>query len=96
MSQVLSKIHSVDLRAAKLEDLGEHGNYIQRQVETWTKQYRAMETHVIPAMERLIEWLPLHFPESQKTAVVHGDFRYCLADSTALEHIPGSREGGRM
>ncbi|NXT56640.1 ACD10 dehydrogenase, partial [Pluvianellus socialis] len=75
MSQVLSKIHSVDLRAAKLEDLGEHGNYIQRQVETWTKQYRAMETHVIPAMERLIEWLPLHFPESQKTTVVHGDFR---------------------
>ncbi|XP_054700249.1 acyl-CoA dehydrogenase family member 10 isoform X2 [Grus americana] len=75
MNQVLSKIHSVDLRAAKLEDLGEHGNYIQRQVETWTKQYRAMETHVIPAMERLIEWLPLHFPESQKTTVVHGDFR---------------------
>ncbi|XP_009472335.1 PREDICTED: acyl-CoA dehydrogenase family member 10 [Nipponia nippon] len=75
MSQVLSKIHSVDLRAAKLEDLREHGNYIQWQVKTWTKQYRAMETHVIPAMERLIEWLPLHFPESQKTTVVHGDFR---------------------
>lgn len=69
------------------------GNYIQQQVETWTKQYRAMETHVIPAMERLIEWLPLHFPESQKTTVVHGDFRYHLADSTALEHIPGGREG---
>nr|XP_009675604.1 PREDICTED: acyl-CoA dehydrogenase family member 10 isoform X2 [Struthio camelus australis] len=75
MCQVLSKIHSVDLRAAKLEDYGEHGNYIQWQVQTWTKQYRAMETHVIPAMERLIEWLPLHFPESQKTTVVHGDFR---------------------
>ncbi|OPJ74993.1 acyl-CoA dehydrogenase family member 10 isoform A [Patagioenas fasciata monilis] len=75
MSRVLSQIHSVDLRAAKLEDFGEHGNYIQQQVEAWTKQYRAMETHVIPAMERLIEWLPLHFPESQKTTVVHGDFR---------------------
>ncbi|XP_010149894.1 PREDICTED: acyl-CoA dehydrogenase family member 10, partial [Eurypyga helias] len=75
MSQVLSKIHSVDLRAAKLQDLREHGNYIQWQVETWTKQYRTMETHIIPAMERLIEWLPLHFPESQKTTVVHGDFR---------------------
>ncbi|KAM6377341.1 acyl-CoA dehydrogenase family member 10 isoform 2-T2 [Pluvialis apricaria] len=75
MSQVLSKIHSVELRAGKVEDLGEHANYIQQQVESWTKQYRAMETHVIPAMERLIEWLPLHFPESQKTTVVHGDFR---------------------
>lgn len=53
------------------------GNYIQQQVDTWTKQYRATETHVIPVMERLIEWLPLHFPESQKTTAVHGDFRYC-------------------
>ncbi|NWU62682.1 ACD10 dehydrogenase, partial [Pterocles burchelli] len=75
MSQVLCKIHSVDLRAAKLEDLGEHGNYIQQQVETWTEHYKAAETRVIPAMERLMEWLPLHFPESQKTTMVHGDFR---------------------
>ncbi|NXP55583.1 ACD10 dehydrogenase, partial [Heliornis fulica] len=75
MSQVLSKIHSVDLRAARLEDLGEHVEHVQRQVESWTEQYRATETHVIPAMERLIQWLPLHFPDSQKTTVVHGDFR---------------------
>ncbi|NXM65471.1 ACD10 dehydrogenase, partial [Serilophus lunatus] len=75
MSHVLSRIHSVDLGAAGLEDLGEQGNYIEQQVETWTKQYRAVETHVISAMERLIQWLPLHFPESQKTTVVHGDFR---------------------
>ncbi|XP_015499533.1 LOW QUALITY PROTEIN: acyl-CoA dehydrogenase family member 10 [Parus major] len=75
MAHVLARIHSLDLRAAKLQDLGEHGNYIQQQFETWTKQYRAVETHVIPAMERLIQWLPLHFPESQKTTVVHGDFR---------------------
>uniref|UniRef100_A0A8C2Y4W1 Acyl-CoA dehydrogenase family member 10 n=1 Tax=Coturnix japonica TaxID=93934 RepID=A0A8C2Y4W1_COTJA len=75
MSEVLSKIHNTDLKAAELEDSGDHGNYIQQQVDTWTKQYRAAETHVIPAMERLVEWLPLHFPESQKTTVVHGDFR---------------------
>ncbi|NXR84168.1 ACD10 dehydrogenase, partial [Pycnonotus jocosus] len=75
MANALARIHSLDLGAAKLQDLGDHGNYIQQQVETWTKQYRAVETHRIPAMERLIHWLPLHFPESQKTTVVHGDFR---------------------
>ncbi|NXD50718.1 ACD10 dehydrogenase, partial [Corvus moneduloides] len=75
MASVLARIHSLDLGAAKLQDLREHGNYFQQQVETWTKQYRAVETHVIPAMERLIQWLPLHFPDSQKTTVVHGDFR---------------------
>ncbi|XP_040432401.1 acyl-CoA dehydrogenase family member 10 isoform X4 [Cygnus olor] len=75
MSQALAKIHSVDLGAARLEDYGERGNYIQQQVDSWTKQYRAVETDVIPAMERLIKWLPLHFPDSQKVTVVHGDFR---------------------
>ncbi|NXE93537.1 ACD10 dehydrogenase, partial [Menura novaehollandiae] len=75
MAQVLARIHSLELGAANLQDLGGHGNYIQQQVETWTKQYRAVETHVIPAMERLIQWLPLHVPESQKRTVVHGDFR---------------------
>ncbi|XP_007529640.1 acyl-CoA dehydrogenase family member 10 isoform X2 [Erinaceus europaeus] len=75
MNQVLCKIHSVDLKAAGLEDYGKHGDYIPRQVQTWIKQYRASETSTIPAMERLIEWLPLHLPGQQKTTVVHGDFR---------------------
>uniref|UniRef100_A0A8C0IUG8 Acyl-CoA dehydrogenase family member 10 n=1 Tax=Chelonoidis abingdonii TaxID=106734 RepID=A0A8C0IUG8_CHEAB len=75
MNKVLCKIHRVDLKAAGLEDYGKHGNYVQRQVQTWTKQYRATETHTIPTMERLIEWLPLHLPGNQKTTVVHGDFR---------------------
>lgn len=63
------------------------GNYIQQQVDTWTKQYRATE-HVIPAMERLIEWLPLHFPESQKTTVAHGNFRYCPLGFLAVGCCP--------
>ncbi|XP_068101616.1 acyl-CoA dehydrogenase family member 10 isoform X2 [Hyperolius riggenbachi] len=75
MNKVLCKIHSVDVKTAGLEDYGKQGAYIQRQVHTWTKQYRASETHQIPAMERLIEWLPQHLPAQQSTTVVHGDFR---------------------
>uniref|UniRef100_A0A8D1V3J1 Acyl-CoA dehydrogenase family member 10 n=1 Tax=Sus scrofa TaxID=9823 RepID=A0A8D1V3J1_PIG len=75
MNRVLCKIHSVDLKATGLEDYGKHGDYITRQVQTWIKQYRATETSTIPAMERLIEWLPLHLPSQQRTTVVHGDFR---------------------
>ncbi|NXG00319.1 ACD10 dehydrogenase, partial [Sakesphorus luctuosus] len=75
MGRVLGRIHSVGLGAAGLQHLGGHGNYIQQQVETWTKQYRAVQTQVIPAMERLIQWLPLHFPKPQRTTLVHGDFR---------------------
>ncbi|XP_055963190.1 acyl-CoA dehydrogenase family member 10 isoform X2 [Sorex fumeus] len=75
VSRVLCQIHSVDLKAAGLEDYGKHGDYIARQVQTWIKQYRAAETGPIPAMERLIEWLPCHLPQQQATTVVHGDFR---------------------
>ncbi|XP_058136959.1 acyl-CoA dehydrogenase family member 10 isoform X2 [Dasypus novemcinctus] len=75
MNSVLCKIHSVDIKAVGLENYGKQGDYISRQVQTWIKQYRASETSTNPAMERLIEWLPLHIPEEQKTTVVHGDFR---------------------
>ncbi|XP_053557692.1 acyl-CoA dehydrogenase family member 10 isoform X2 [Bombina bombina] len=75
MNQVLCKIHNVDIQAAGLNDYGKHGAYVQRQVQLWTKQYRSSETKTIPAMERLIEWLPEHVPKDQKTTVVHGDFR---------------------
>ncbi|XP_077787298.1 acyl-CoA dehydrogenase family member 10 [Podarcis muralis] len=75
MNRVLCKIHSVDIKAAGLEDYGKHGNYVQRQVQTWSKQYRATETHTIPAMERLIAWFPSHLPASEGLSVVHGDFR---------------------
>ncbi|XP_006148057.1 acyl-CoA dehydrogenase family member 10 isoform X1 [Tupaia chinensis] len=75
MNRVLCKIHSVDLKAVGLEDYGKQGDYLARQVQTWIKQYRASATGRIPTMERLIEWLPLHLPRQQRTAVVHGDFR---------------------
>lgn len=51
------------------------GNYVKRQTETWTKQYRASQTDEIAAMEQLIEWLPKNIPSTEKTTVVHGDFR---------------------
>ncbi|KAM5238514.1 acyl-CoA dehydrogenase family member 10 [Ctenodactylus gundi] len=75
MNRVLCQIHSVDLQAAGLHDYGKQGDYLPRQVKTWTKQYRAAETSTLPAMERLIQWLPLHLPRQDRTTIVHGDFR---------------------
>ena len=51
------------------------GNYVQRQVERWSKQYRASATKNIPSMEDLMQWLPMHTPHTDRTSVVHGDFR---------------------
>ena len=46
-----------------------------RQVDRWTKQYKASETEHIPEMDRLIEWLPKTLPAQDRTSIVHGDYR---------------------
>jgi aminoglycoside phosphotransferase (APT) family kinase protein len=74
-NRVIALLHSIDYRAIGLEDFGKPGNYIARQVERWSKQYRASETQKIPAMDHLIEWLPKNIPPEAGTSVVHGDFR---------------------
>ncbi len=75
MIDTLAALHNTNVEAAGLSDFGKPGNYFGRQVERWTKQYRASETEVMPEMERLIEWLPKTLPEQTRTSVVHGDYR---------------------
>lgn len=72
----LASLHDVDIDKAGLAHYGRPGNYFQRQIELWTKQYRAAETERIAPMEALIEWLPAQCPaDTQRPALVHGDFR---------------------
>jgi aminoglycoside phosphotransferase (APT) family kinase protein len=73
--KTLADLHNTDYEAIGLGDFGRPGNYMGRQVERWTKQYKASETQLIPEMERLIEWLPATLPAQERTSVVHGDYR---------------------
>jgi aminoglycoside phosphotransferase (APT) family kinase protein len=76
LGRVIAALHRVDHQAVGLSDYGKPGNYIERQVARWTKQYRAAETEKIEAVERLIEWLPARIPPGDETAIVHGDYRF--------------------
>ena len=71
----LAALHAFDPAAIGLSDYGRPGNYFERQVGRWTKQYRASEIDPIPAMDRLIEFLPSTLPPDGPTRIVHGDFR---------------------
>ena len=76
MNRVLAALHSVDVDAVGLSDYGRPGNYFERQIGRWTKQYRASETGHSAAMEQLMEWLPANIPEDDGTVcLVHGDYR---------------------
>ncbi|KVV44034.1 phosphotransferase [Burkholderia ubonensis] len=74
--QTMVALHEVDVDAAGLSDYGRPGNYFERQIGVWTKQYRAAETERLDAMETLIDWLPKACPaDTGRPALVHGDFR---------------------
>lgn len=75
MIDTLADLHNTDHEAIELADFGRPGNYFERQVSRWTKQYRGAETEHMPAMEALIEFLPRTVPEQTRTSIVHGDYR---------------------
>jgi aminoglycoside phosphotransferase (APT) family kinase protein len=75
MNATIAQLHAFDPAKIGLGDFGKGENYVARQVERWSKQYRASETEKIDAMERLIEWLPKHIPAGGPARLVHGDYR---------------------
>lgn len=75
MIDSLAAIHTFDWRAGGLADYGRPGQFVQRQVQRWTSQYRASETERIEAMEQLIPWLSAHIPAEDETTLIHGDYR---------------------
>jgi aminoglycoside phosphotransferase (APT) family kinase protein len=79
MNRVISALHRIDPAAVGLADYGKPGNYFERQIGRWIKQYQASVTGPNEAMDRLIDWLPAHIPASARDAsmvsIVHGDFR---------------------
>ena len=79
MNRVISALHRIEPASVGLADYGKPGNYFERQIGRWIKQYQASITGPNEAMDRLIEWLPAHIPDSARDAsmvsIVHGDFR---------------------
>jgi aminoglycoside phosphotransferase (APT) family kinase protein len=75
MVDTLAALHAIDPQAVGLGDFGPPGNYFERQVQRWTKQYRASQTDDIAEVERLIDWLPRTLPPQTRIAIIHGDYR---------------------
>jgi aminoglycoside phosphotransferase (APT) family kinase protein len=73
--KTLADLHNTDYVKIGLEDFGRAGNYMSRQIDRWTKQYKASETQHLDTIERLIEWLPRTVPEDNQHSIVHADYR---------------------
>ncbi len=75
--RILAALHNQSPEKLELGDFGRAGNYFARQIEVWTRQYRAAQTGVIAPMEALMSWLEKNCPPDDGCAtLVHGDFRF--------------------
>ncbi|HEX8063425.1 MAG TPA: phosphotransferase family protein, partial [Allosphingosinicella sp.] len=77
MNAAIAQLHLIDPLAADLGDYGKPGNYFERQIGRWSRQYLAdVEAGRVEAMDRLVEWLPENIPNDEQDArIIHGDFR---------------------
>jgi aminoglycoside phosphotransferase (APT) family kinase protein len=75
MNANLARLHAFDPTEIGLGDFGRGENYVARQVDRWSKQYRASQTEPIDDMEKLMAWLPSRLPPPAPVRLVHGDYR---------------------
>jgi aminoglycoside phosphotransferase (APT) family kinase protein len=76
MNARLAQLHSLDYAAIGLADYGRPGNYFERQIARWSRQYLDdVDAGSDANMDRLIDWLPTNIPSGDETRLVHGDFR---------------------
>ena len=77
LMRVLAAIHEVDVDAVGLTGYGRPGNYYERQISRWTKQYKAAETTRIEPMDILMDWLSANLPaDDGQNSLIHGDYRF--------------------
>jgi aminoglycoside phosphotransferase (APT) family kinase protein len=85
MNRVISALHTVKFAERGLATYGKPGNYFDRQISRWSKQYVASAdgagpmSQPIEEMEKLMAWLPQNIPASARAehmvSIVHGDYR---------------------
>ncbi len=75
MVDTLARLHSIDPASVGLGDYGKPGNYFERQVARWTRQYRASQTDDLAVVEKLMDFLGRTAPPQTRTSIIHGDYR---------------------
>jgi aminoglycoside phosphotransferase (APT) family kinase protein len=76
MAEAMAKLHAVNPDEVGLSDFGRLGNYFERQIARWTKQWEESPSEDIPALDKVADWLPRNLPaDDGRVSIAHGDFR---------------------
>jgi aminoglycoside phosphotransferase (APT) family kinase protein len=75
MADTMADLHTLDYEMLGLGDFGKRGNYFSRQFARWSKQWQLSKIQDNPALDKIIDWLPVHIPAADESTICHGDFR---------------------
>lgn len=75
MADTLAELHGVDWQRLGLGDFGRAGNFYERQISRFAKQWELARETASPEIEDLIRWLSANIPADATVAIAHGDFR---------------------
>ena len=86
---VHAELHAIDPQAVGLEDFGQPGGYIERQIGGWSERYRRARTPDVPDCENIMAWLENNRPvDSGRGCIIHNDFRL---DNVVLDPVDPQR-----
>lgn len=76
LAEAMARLHAVNPAQIGLDDFGRSGNYFERQISRWSRQYKESPGPRIAALDEVAEWLPQHLPaDDGRVSIAHGDFR---------------------
>lgn len=75
MIEVLATLHEIDPASVSLADWGRPDGYLERQLARWRRQWHAIKTREIDAVDSLFDRLVASMPASGPAGIVHGDFK---------------------
>lgn len=77
MNDAMARLHQVDYAAVGLTGYGRPGNYFERQIARWSRQYEEdVDAGRDQNLDRAIDWLRGNIPaDDDETSLIHGDFR---------------------
>jgi aminoglycoside phosphotransferase (APT) family kinase protein len=76
MAGILADLHGLDVEAIGLATFGRGGDFLDRQLTTWSRQHDALRLPGCEGLDRLVDWLREHRPpDASAPSLVHGDFR---------------------
>lgn len=73
LNETIAQLHRIDPDAIGLSDYGKPGNYFERQIKLWMRQYE-QQSQTTPEFEDLASWLTENLITDEQRTIVHGDF----------------------